>query len=134
MRCSGQAPRPMTIPLPRLALVVIDDDTHVRRAVGRVLNSCGHEVRVFDSAESYLEDQPDANCLIVDVGLSGISGLELEERMKRRGLQTPVVFITACDEANLLAAIERTRRCCLRKPLEATGLLDAIARAVANPS
>jgi CheY-like chemotaxis protein len=116
--------------LPRLALVVIDDDERVRRSLGRVLNSYGYVVRLFESAEAYLDDQHDADCVIVDIGLPGISGLELEQRMRRRGLRTPVVFMTACDEASLFAAIEQTQRCYLRKPFEDRRLLETIARAI----
>jgi FixJ family two-component response regulator len=121
---------PMRTPPSRLALVVIDDDEHVRRAVGRLLGSHGHLVNTFESAEAYLEDQHDADCLIVDIGLPGISGLELEQRIRRRGLHTSVVFVTAQDEASLAAAIEQTERRCLRKPFEDTCLLDAIARSI----
>ena len=121
---------PMRTPPSRLALVVIDDDEHVRRAVGRLLGSYGHLVHTFESAEAYLEDQHDADCLIVDISLPGISGLQLEQQIRRRGLQTSVVFVTAQDEASLATAIEQTERRCLRKPFEDTRLLDAIARSI----
>jgi FixJ family two-component response regulator len=133
MSLLAYAPPMRTLPS-RLALIVIDDDELVCRAIGRVLRSYGHLVHMFDSAEAYLDDQRDADCLIVDIGLPGISGLELEQRMRRRGLGTSVVFMTAQDDASVSAEIEQTPWRCLRKPLEDLCLLDAIARAIDDRS
>lgn len=54
----------------------------------------GHEVSVFESAEAYEASQAAADCLIVDLRLPGLNGLELRERMRRRGTSIPIVFIT----------------------------------------
>jgi FixJ family two-component response regulator len=112
-----------------LTLVVVDDDEQIRRAMGRSLRSHGHRVHVFGSAEAYLELSCEADCAILDLDLPGISGLELDERLRQEGRHIPVVFITAHDDLTTLAMVEETRRTFLRKPLDEQSLLDAIARA-----
>ena len=113
----------------KLALVVVDDDQQIRRIVGRFLRSCGHDVRIFESAEAYLAESSAADCAILDIQLPGMTGLELEERMRheRRGLG--VVFITAHDDAGTRAAIEKRHRQLLMKPFDEDHLLAAIAKA-----
>ena len=115
-----------------LTLLVVDDDAQIRRAVGRFLRSQGHEVLAFDSAEAYLASGCPADCAILDIDLPGISGLELAEELGKEGRRMPVVFVTAHDELDILAAVQRTCRPFLRKPLDANGLLSAIARATGD--
>jgi FixJ family two-component response regulator len=112
-----------------MTLAVVEDDLAIRRAIGRFLRSAGHDVHVFESAEAYLALRCDADCAILDVKLPGLNGFELEERMRREGRHTPVVFITANDELGSLAARGRTHAPLLRKPIDEGGLLDAITRA-----
>src|SRR5262245_16212126 len=115
----------------KLTLVVVDDDMDIRKAVGRSLRSYGHEVHLFESGEAYLAQPCHADCAIVDLGLPGVNGLEMEERMRRDGRGIPVVFITAHDDlANI--AVRRTPMQVLRKPLDERDLLDAIAQATAH--
>ena len=115
----------------RIALV--DDDLSVRRALGRLLRAAGHEVRAFASAQELLDSgfAPEAACLVVDIHLGGMTGLELVERLRSAGVATPVAFITAHDNA---AARDSARRlgaqAYLRKPFEAAVILDAIAAAI----
>jgi FixJ family two-component response regulator len=111
-----------------LTLAVIDDDEHIQRAVGRLLRSHGHAVLVFGSAEAFLARICVPDCVILDIQLPGMSGLELEARLRLRGHPMPVVFITAHDERDLLSQVQATHRPFLRKPLDETGLLEAIAR------
>ena len=111
-----------------LTLAVIDDDEHIQRAVGRLLRSHGHAVLAFGSAEAFLSRACVPDCLILDVELPGMSGIELESRLRLRGRPMPVVFITAHDEMDLLAQVQSTHRPFLRKPLDESGLLEAIAR------
>jgi FixJ family two-component response regulator len=113
----------------KLVFVVVDDDRGVRRAVGRLLRSCGHVVHVFESAEAYLARDCRADCAILDIHLSGISGLELEGRLRQAGRGIPVVFITAHDDAATRAAAQDVCMPFLTKPFDEAGLLDAIARA-----
>lgn len=89
-------------------------------------------MHVFDSAEAYLARECRADCAILDIDLPGISGLELDEQLRKDGRPLPVVFITAHDELATLAAVQRVRGQFLRKPLDASGLLNAIARATTD--
>src|SRR3954465_11850224 len=68
-----------------MSLVVVDDDRDVSRALRRLLQSMGHDVRVFGSAEEYESSAPVADCLILDVRLPGLNGFELRDRLHRRG-------------------------------------------------
>lgn len=112
----------------RPTLVVVEDDEHVRRALARLLGSRGYGVRAFDSAEAWLASICPADGAIVDINLPGMSGLELDERLRREGRAFPIVFITAHDEAGPAAA----GRVILQKPLDAQALLDAIENALAD--
>ena len=116
----------------KLILVIVDDDQFIRRAMGRLLSSHGHEVHVFESAEAYLVRHCEADCAILDIELPGLSGLELEEQMRHEGRGVPVVFITAHDELASRATVQLPHRLVLRKPVDEDGLLDAISRATAN--
>jgi FixJ family two-component response regulator len=112
-----------------LRLAVVDDDVDVRRAMGRFLRSYGHDVQAFESAEAYLADRCEPDCAILDIELPGLSGIELEERMREGGRRVPVVFVSAHDE--LVArtrAIQPSARV-LTKPLDEARLLAAIADA-----
>ena len=110
----------------RPTLVVIEDDDHVRRALTRLLCSRGYGVRAFDSAEAWLAGICPADGAIIDINLPGMSGLELDERLRREGRAIPTVFITAHDEPR-----PATRRVILQKPLDPQALLDAIEQALA---
>ena len=113
----------------KLTLVVVDDDELILRAVGRFLRSYGHEVHLFGSGEAYLAEPCRADCAILDIDLPGISGLDVDQQLRREGVRTPVVFITAHDELQILAEVQARHQPILRKPLDESGLLDAIARA-----
>lgn len=115
-----------------LSLAVVDDDEQIRRAVERFLRSHGHGVQTFDSAEAFLARTCQADCAILDIRLPGMSGLELAARITGEGTRMPIVFITAQDETDLLAAVKETDRPLLRKPIDGDDLLEAIARAVSR--
>jgi two-component system response regulator FixJ len=123
---------------PGLTLVVVEDDTDIRRAMGRSLRSYGHKVHLFESGEAYLAEDGKADCAIadcaiVDIGLPGVSGLEMEEQLRKRGRGLPVVFITAHDDL-ARRAVRTTGMPVLRKPLDEHELLDAIALVTGHPS
>jgi FixJ family two-component response regulator len=119
--------------MPSVPLVcVVDDDASILRALQRLLRSGNYAVRTFTSAEAFLasEYRPLAGCLVLDVHLGGLSGIELQEHLAASGTQTPVVFITAHDDA---LTRERAHRAgaidYLRKPFDDVALLDAVNRA-----
>src|SRR5438046_9960534 len=76
---------------------VVDDDSNIRASIQGLLKSAGLRSECFESAEQFLQRQtPDGpSCLIIDVSLPGISGLDFQQQLKKTGLQIPIVFITA---------------------------------------
>src|SRR5262249_13651545 len=84
-----------------LNLIIVDDDVDIRRGLAILLRSHGHTVTVFRSAEEYLAQPVEAHCVILDIALPGISGLELSERLKAGGRGVPIVFITAHIEPSV---------------------------------
>ena len=97
---------------------VVDDDVWVRESLDSLIKSIGHEVRLFASAEEFLNSAHGrkADCLILDVRLPGMSGTELHRHLLSRKCRVPVIFITA-------HASDRARKvgCCVGFDL---GLLD----------
>lgn len=75
---------------------IVDDDPSVRRALERLLRSTGHDVKTFASALEFLDfDHPDApGCLVLDIEMPNLSGLELQSCLEERGLALPIIFIT----------------------------------------
>ena len=113
-----------------LNLVVVDDDDDVRTALRRLLRSMGHEVRVFASAEEYERWPAAADCLIVDLRLPGLNGLELRDRLRLRGSPTPVVFITGDGGPSPGDMMGHAGTPSLAKPFDDSELIAAITRAM----
>ena len=113
-----------------MLLAVVDDDVDVRTALNRLLRAMGHHVRLFASAEEFAGDRHDCDCLILDIRLPGLNGLELREQMRAAGRTLPLVFITGDGDwflGNDVPADVPT----LRKPFDEESLvavLDRIAR------
>jgi FixJ family two-component response regulator len=117
-------------------IVVVDDDAFVREALKALLKSAGYHAEVFESAEEFLDSGQLAHtaCLILDVGMPGIGGLELHRRLVASGEGVPVIFITAHGDEELRAqALEAGAADYLYKPFSEGTLLDAIARSIASP-
>jgi FixJ family two-component response regulator len=113
---------------------VVDDDISVRRSLDRLIRSAGLEVNVFVSAEEFLNSnhRPKADCLILDVRLPGMSGIELHRHLLASKCKVPVVFITAHasdDRARSEAASDWTVAY-LIKPLDGDEVLDAVDAAL----
>jgi FixJ family two-component response regulator len=114
-------------------ICVVDDDASLLRAVRRLLRSAGFSVETFSSAEAYLESAPRtrADCLVLDVRLDGMSGLDLQERLVAAGSVVPVVFMTAHDDHATRARASRAGGVdYLRKPFDDESLIGAINRAI----
>ena len=117
----------------RSLVSVVDDDESVRESLPDLLRQFGFSARAFPSAEAFLASEAlsDTHCLILDIAMPGMSGLELQQELKRRQQEIPIVFITAgSDETlrpRLLAqgAVE-----CLFKPFSEAALLDALNTAL----
>jgi FixJ family two-component response regulator len=119
------------------ALVVgVDDDHRVRESLARLAKSAGYDPRMFPSAESVLESGAlaEAACLISDIRMPGIGGLELQRRVKDAYPKLPVILISAhVDEEVRSRALCEGAREFLYKPFDGEELLRAIQRAIENP-
>lgn len=112
---------------------VVDDDDSLLRALRRLLDATGFRVETFSSAEEFLgsEHRARADCLVLDVHLGGLSGLDLQERLATSGVRTPVVIITAHDDRRTRERAQRAGAVeYLRKPFDDECLIDAIHRAI----
>jgi FixJ family two-component response regulator len=123
------------VTMPRGPVVaVVDDDRSVCVAVRRLLQASGYHVLVFSSAEEFLEERRDVDCLILDIGLPGISGLELAGRMETSHASTPIVFVTARDDSATRETMRRAGRAWVQKPCPGDLLLEAVAHATTVPT
>jgi len=116
-------------------VAVVDDDRSVGVALCRLLRTAGIEAKAFESAELFLAslrvEMPD--CLVLDVQMPGMNGLELQQRLKDIAATLPVIMITGRDEASIHAiCMAMGASSYLRKPLNDDDLLDAVERAVAG--
>jgi FixJ family two-component response regulator len=115
------------------AIAVIDDDASVRRALQRLLRSAGFAVETYATAREFLDADYWARtvCLVLDIHLPGMSGIELQEYLAVSRVPIPIVFITAYDD---VATRERVHRAgavdYLRKPFDEGTLIEAISRAI----
>jgi FixJ family two-component response regulator len=112
-----------------MTVAIVDDDPGVRKSISRILNIVGCAPLLFESAEEFLKDGEAhrANCIILDVNLSGMSGLELRHRIDRTQLERPVIFITALsDHDTQMQALNAGCIAYLRKPFEADALISAL--------
>jgi len=110
-------------------IAVVEDDPSMLRGLNRLLLAHGFRVERFTSAESLLDDiaKCEAKCLLVDIHLGGMSGIDLKRRLSSSGRSTPVIFMTAIDnEATRQEAFDAGCIAYLRKPFLAQLLIDAI--------
>jgi len=114
---------------------VVDDSDSVRESLPDLLEQAGFSVQAFASAEAFLDSvaPEDTKCLILDVGLPGMSGRDLQQELIRRGKTIPVVFITAQGDLSLRPRLlGEGAVACLFKPFSDTALIDAIESALAR--
>ena len=117
----------MSSSTPREVVAVVEDDDALRRALGRLLRAAGFEPALFQSAEDYLAASPAPLCLVLDVGLPGISGLELQERLRATGNPPPIIIITALDDARIQARAEKNECAAFfLKPVDGMRLITTI--------
>jgi FixJ family two-component response regulator len=112
---------------------VIDDDAYVRDAIDNLLSSHGHLVRTFASAEEFMQSAPlhDCSCVIADVQMPGMSGLDLLTHVRAQGYNTAFIFITAFPEESVRdRALKAGAICFLAKPFAAPVLIDCVETAV----
>jgi FixJ family two-component response regulator len=118
----------------RHTVAVVDDDASLRRSIGRLLNAYGFAAVEYASAEAFLaqDSSADVACLVLDIDLeSGMSGTELQRRLKVAASNLPVIFITALDEQRLQTEAERAGCIAyLRKPFAGSDLIAAVKQAL----
>jgi FixJ family two-component response regulator len=112
---------------------VVDDDAWAREGIKNLVLSLGYQVCAFESAEQFLQSTriEDIACLISDVQMPGLSGLDLQDRLLASGHHTPVIFITAYpNEKQRSRALGAGAVGFLSKPFEAELLVDCLAQAL----
>lgn len=117
-------------------VAVIDDDEQVRTAIADLITSLGIESRGFCSSQEYLESATVAgtNCLITDVHMPGMSGLELHKTLRRQGFHMPVIFITGFSDERIRREAESLGALgFLRKPLQIGQLMACVKEALIGP-
>jgi FixJ family two-component response regulator len=110
-------------------IAVVDDDLSTLQGLNRLLSAHGFRVQTFASAESFLDDidKCEANCLLLDIHLGGISGIELQRQLISSRRTLPVIFMTAIDdEVTRQKAFDLGCVAYLKKPFLAKLLIDAI--------
>jgi FixJ family two-component response regulator len=117
-------------------IAIVDDDPAVLKALARLLRIRAFHARTFGSAQEFLEALPDGwpACLILDLQMPEMAGLELLQRLKRRNIQIPTIVITAHGDAAVRERCESAGVCAfLSKPLQDTSLFAAIHSACGAP-
>ena len=120
------------MPKRRKIVAVVDDDPSMLNAAESLLDAQGFATMVFASAEEFLDRgaATQVDCLLLDIHLGGLSGIELRRRLKDSGSMLPVIFMTALDdEAMREQALKAGCVAFLRKPFQAHQLIDAIKKA-----
>lgn len=116
-------------------VTLVDDDAHLREAMSDLLDSVGIDTVAFASANEFINakasDRP--GCLVLDVRMPGLSGLDLQAHLSRNGINTPIVFLTGHgDIAMGVEAMKAGAQDFLTKPVRQQTFLDAISKAIAT--
>jgi FixJ family two-component response regulator len=117
----------------KAVVYVVDDDPSVRKALERLLRSAGYNAMTFASAPEFLDftcpDRP--GCLILDIKMPQLSGLDLQERLSEKGLSLPIIFITGHGTVPAsVRAFKAGALDFLQKPFKDKKLLDAVSRGI----
>ncbi|MCM2402666.1 response regulator [Rhizobium sp. S153] len=118
-------------PVPTIA--VVDDDLAIREAMDDLIRSFGYECRVFSSAEEFLDFDPRSaiDCMVVDVKMPGLTGIELQAELNRRQSRPPMIFVTSYeDERTRNAALNGGALAVLRKPVDIGALIGCLETAL----
>ncbi|MBY5717486.1 response regulator [Rhizobium leguminosarum] len=117
----------------RRTVAVVDDDASLRRSLGRLLNAYGFLAEEYASAEAFLarDSKTAIDCLVLDIDLGGMSGIDLQRRLKAEGTTLPVIFITALETASVKAEAEKVGCVAyLQKQFSGAALIAAINKAL----
>jgi len=125
------ATEPAASPRQALRIAILDDDPSVRTAISRLVSASGMASGCFANCMELFNAIPlfDPDCIILDLYMPGLDGLEVLSYLRKAGLKTPVIMITAQDDPTLRATcLNAGASAFLRKPLQATDLLATIAQ------
>ena len=114
-------------------IAIVDDDESICRSLGRLLRAAGMQPVAYSSAEAFLADsrQPRFDCLVLDIQLGGMTGIELNQRLALSGSTVPVIFLTAHDEPDMRERALRTPCAAyLKKTEPGEVVLAAIRKAI----
>jgi FixJ family two-component response regulator len=114
-------------------IAIVDDDDAVRRAIGRLVEASGYAASLFASADQFLASErvEEASCIITDVQMPGLSGLDLQDRLLAAGYRIPIIFITAFPDENVRRrAMNAGARAFLRKPCKGDELIVSLEKAL----
>lgn len=131
------APKSGSADKAQLLSVVVDDDESVRESLPDLLREFGFGARAFSSAKEFLSSGcvDETSCLILDVAMPGMSGPELQQELKRRGKDFPIIFITGRRDDTIRAQVlQQGAAGFLLKPFSDLDLLAAIKAALQGPS
>ena len=119
---------------PQVTIIgVVDDDESVRDALSSLIRSAGYRCELFPSAEAFLESDRmgQTDCMLLDVQMPGLSGIELQARLRKMNCPVPVIFVTAhADESLRARALRAGATAFLEKPFNDDVLLGAIGSAL----
>jgi FixJ family two-component response regulator len=116
-------------------VAIIDDDPAVLRALSRLLRTHAFTVVTFQSGQQFLASLPEPlpDCLILDLQMPGMTGLEIQQDLARKGIRIPTIIITAHDEAGIREQCKSAGAIAyLAKPVPQAALFDAIEAAGSN--
>ncbi len=116
---------------------VVDDDPSVRRGIARLLNTAGYYVRVYASANEFLDfiTKEDSGCLVLDARMPGMCGYELKAELDRRNIYLSVIVLTGDDDPDTRHKADKMKAVgFFRKPVDGAALLDAVEWALRSSS
>ena len=114
-------------------LAILDDDKSVQSALQDLIESEGMLALCFDSAEQFLDSEAKHTtaCLIADIGMPGMSGIELQAKLKAERCRIPIIFVTGCGDIPLaVSAMKEGASDFFTKPVDGTSLLSSVERAL----
>jgi len=118
-----------------LIIYIVDDDDSVRTGLSRLMRSAGFEARAFGSADRFLEEvgEEGTACILLDMTMPRVTGIEVQRRLKERGIHLPVIAVSARDDEDTRrAARDLGAQFFFRKPVDDQALVDAIVWATGS--
>ena len=119
----------------RRVVCIVDDDASLRRSLRNLLSSVGFQIETFPSAEAFLESDHRQNtgCMVLDLRMAGMSGLELLRHLAASGSRIPVIVLTAHgDDDTRQRTLQAGAVAFLKKPFQSAALVDAVRTALST--